>query len=473
MEKKNEISVLIPKPLDQLPENLQNWIYSFAGYLGILLDRILPDQIRISIEEMLSKVDDEKLVVVLLSPDFDTQSEIIKTIQKISDRDIKRMAESGMRIQRIFKVCLLPVASELQPEFMRNYTDYQVCETEVSMEEISFDTGVKSPIWPVMVDLAYDISSSVIDMVDLKMGKPKDTTGPTIFLAEVNPEQKENRDALKRELIQFGYNVVPYRQLAGDAKEIEKRINELLSQALFAIHIVGNEYGDPLSGLEYSLVDFQLQLSSAYSGSPETKEELQRIIWFPPDLKPADDKQKQFVEKLVRQEETLKIAEIMQTPLELLKSIVRRKISKKVVESEKESKVALPDKPFIYLIHEMKYEKEVEPVLSWFRDRDIAMIWTGMAVSTENIVSLHHHYLANCTGVLIHYPGGNVPWINSKMKDLLKAPGFGRTGPIKAMAVMVQNGDQFESAISNLDIIPIPKGKTAVNFDKFLEKINQ
>jgi len=59
------------------------------------------------------------------------------------------------------------------------------------------------------------------------------------------------------------------------------------------------------------------------------------------------------------------------------------------------------------------------------------------------------------------------------MKDLLKAPGFGRTEPIKAMAVMVQNGKEFESMISNVDVFPIKKGTSEINFDKFLEKINQ
>jgi hypothetical protein len=59
------------------------------------------------------------------------------------------------------------------------------------------------------------------------------------------------------------------------------------------------------------------------------------------------------------------------------------------------------------------------------------------------------------------------------MKDLLKAPGFGRTEPIKAMAVMVQNGSEFESRISDVDVIPITKGTSEVSFDKFLEKINQ
>ncbi|GEM_PF-4502640 len=473
MEKKNEISILIPRPLDQLPENLQNWIYSFAGYLGILLDRILPDQIRISIEEELSKVDDEKMVVVLLTPDFTAESDVIKAVQKIAVRDTKRMAELGGRILRIFKVCLLPVASELQPEFMRNYTDYQICETGVKPEEVSFDTGIKSPIWSVLVDLAYDISHSVTELTNLKKGKPKDDIGPTIFLAETHPEQKANRDALKREMIQFGYNVIPDLHLSGDAAEIEKSVNDLLKETSLAIHIVGNKYGDPLAGSKYSLVELQLQLSSAFGGSSKSKEEFQRIIWFPPDLNPSDIQQQLFIEKLVRQEETLRVAEIVQTPLELLKSIVRRRILKKERESEREGKITLPDKPFVYLIHEIKHEKEIEPVISWFRDREIAMIWTGMAVSTENIVSLHHQYLANCAGVLIHYPGNNLPWISSKMKDLLKAPGFGRPEPIKAMAVIVHDGSKFESTISNLDIIPLKKGTTEVNFDNFLEKINQ
>jgi len=473
MEKKTEISILIPERLDQLPENLQHWIYNFAGYLGILLDRILPDQTRISIEKELLKIDDNKMVVLLLSHDFIAKNDLIKEIQKISDQDNKRMAASGIRIPRIFKVCILPLATEQQPEFLRDYIDYQVCPAGMKIEDISFATGMKSTIWSVLVDLAYDISGSVMNMMDIKLGKQKGHRGPTIYLAETNPGQKENRDALRRELIQFGYHVVPYKPLSGDATKIEKSINDLLHEASFAIHIVGNEYGDPLPGSKYSLVELQLRLSSTVEDSSVQKGNFQRVIWFPPDLKPSDVKQQLFIENLIRQEETMQIAEIVQTPLELLKSIVRRRISKKDEESEKMGKVSLPEKPFIYLIHEKKYEKEIEPVLSWFRKQKIDIIWTGMVTSAENLVQLHRHYLANCSGVLIHYSGDNVPWISSKLKDLLKAPGFGRKHPIKAMAVMVQNGDKFAPPISGLDIISIPKGTKAVNFDNFLEKINQ
>lgn len=472
MDKKSEICILIPKPLDELPQNLHNWIYSFAGYLSILLDRILSDQTRISIEKELPKAGDDQMVIFLISPDFLAESDYIKAVQKISDQDNKRLAESAVMTHRIFKVCIMPVPTEQQPEFMREYTDYQICQTEINVEDVSFDTGIKSPVWSVLVDLAYDISGSVVDMMDVKMGKQKDHTGPAIFLAETTPDQKENRNALKRELIQFGYNVIPYRHLSGDAAEIEKTVTDLLKEASFAIHIVGNEYGDPLSGSEYSIVDQQLRLSST-GGQSETGEDFQRIIWLPPDHKPSDEKQQLFVEKLVRQEETIKIAEIVQTPLELLKSIVRKKITGKDKRSEETGKIILPEKPFVYLIHEEKYKKEIEPVISWFREQKTEMIWSGMAASAENLVSLHRHYLANCSGVLIHYSGENVPWISSKMKDLLKAPGFGRTEPIKAMAVMVQNGNEFESSISTVDVFPIKKGTSEVNFKNFLEKINQ
>lgn len=473
MEKKKEISILIPERLDQLPENLQHWIYNFAGYLGILLDRILPDQTRISIEKELLKIDDNKMVVLLLSPDFIAKNDLIKEIQKISDQDNKRMAASGIRIPRIFKVCILPLATEQQPEFLRDYIDYQVCPAGMKIEDISFATGMKSTIWSVLVDLAYDISGSVMNMMDIKLGKQKGHRGPTIYLAETNPGQKENRDALRRELIQFGYHVVPYKPLSGDVTKIEKSINDLLNEASFAIHIVGNEYGDPLPGSKYSLVELQLRLSSIAGDSSARKDSFQRIIWFPPDLNPSDVKQQLFIEKLIRQEETMKVAEIVQTPLELLKSIVRRRISKKDEAFEKMSEVPLPDPPFVYLLHEKKYEKEIEPVLSWFRKQNVNLISTGMVASVENIVRLHRYYLANCTGVLIHYSGDNAPWISSKLKDLLKAPGFGRIGPFKAMALMIQNGDKFKSPIANLQIIPIAEGVETVNFENFLDKINQ
>lgn len=451
---------------------MQNWMYSFAGYLGILLDRILPEKTRISIEKELPKSDDQ-MVIFLVSPDFLAETDYMKTVQKFSARDTKRMIETNAIAHRIFKVCFMSVPTNQQPDFIQEYTDYQVCEAEIKMEDISFDTGIKSPVWSVLVDLAYDISGSVIEMRDIMTGTPKEQSGPTIFLAETTDDQRENRNALKRELIHFGYNVIPHRHLSGDAAEIEQKINDLLSNASFAIHIVGNKYGEPLAGMDVSLVDLQLKLSSSIEEPAETGEDFQRIIWFPPDLKSADEKQELFVEKLVRQEETLKIAEIVQTPLELLKTIVKKKISGKDKESMEAGSVSLPEKPFVYLIHEEKFKNELEPVLNWFKEKNIDVIWSGMAAEADNIVSLHRHYLSNCSGVLIHYSGNNVPWISSKMKDLLKAPGFGRTEPIKAMAVMVQNGSEFESRISEVDVIPITKGTSEVSFDKFLEKINQ
>lgn len=473
MDKKSEISVLIPKPLAELPENLQNWVSSFAAYLGILLDRIIPDHGLISVENELKKSGDDKMVIFLISPDFVADEGYMRVIQKLSDQENKRMTNASVIAQRIFKVCIMPIATGKQPDFMHEYTDYQICQTEIDADDLLFDTGIKSPVWSVLVDLAYDIAGSVLDSSDVESTTQKDHTGPTLFLAETTSDQLENRNALRRELIQFGFTVVPHKHLSGDAAEIEKTVNDLIKEASSAIHIVGNEYGDPLQGSEYSLLDLQLRLSSEAGDPTDLKEDFQRIIWFPPDQKPTDEKHEMFLEKLVRQEETMKVAEIVQTPLELLKSIVRKKISGKDKKSRSDPKVTLPEKPFVYLIHEEKFENEIEPVISWFREQNTEMIWSGMMASSENIVSLHRQYLSNCSGVLIHYSGDNIPWISSKMKDLLKAPGFGRTEPIKAMAVMVQNGNKFESMISNVDVYQIKKGTSEMNFDNFLEKINQ
>jgi len=140
MDKKNEICVLIPKPLAELPENLQNWVSSFAAYFGILLDRIIPDHSLISVENELKKSGDDKMVIFLISPDFVADEGYIRVIQKLSDQENKRMKNASVIAQRIFKVCIMPIATENQPDFMHDYTDYQICQTEIDADDLLFDT---------------------------------------------------------------------------------------------------------------------------------------------------------------------------------------------------------------------------------------------------------------------------------------------------------------------------------------------
>jgi hypothetical protein len=50
---------------------------------------------------------------------------------------------------------------------------------------------------------------------------------------------------------------------------------------------------------------------------------------------------------------------------------------------------------------------------------------------------LHKEYLRLCDAMLIYYDHANEFWLNTKLNDMRKAPGYGRTKPIQASTVLV------------------------------------
>ncbi|UCG27353.1 MAG: hypothetical protein JSV24_10295 [Bacteroidales bacterium] len=468
----NTIHILIPEPFENLPDNIKNWLSGFSEYLGILLDKILPFKPLITIDSTISGSADNQVVIFMISPDFLSDGKFVETMNGITQKVSKKEKNlpGGFLV---FKVCILPVPSEQQPEFLRTYSDYRLCHETADEEDEFTLLGVetKSPVWSVLVDLAYDISRT-LEHFTAKAGDSKPAeTGASIYLAETTQDQTENRETIKRELIHFGYQVVPRKHLLAGEGQIEEIITGLLNNSSVAIHLVGSQYGEAVPGSELSIVDLQLKLSAKTGESEDAGEEFERIIWFPPDLKPEDEKQRLFIENLIREEETEKTTEIVQTPLEALKSIIRKKVLQGKREMTEEQEI-LPDQPFVYLIHEERFNSEIEPLLSLFREKKTEVVWSGKTSSMSNVVTQHRHCLANCTGVLIYYSGDNLPWMTSKIKDLLKAPGYGRIKPIKAKAVILRDGGEFASPLSDVDIIPLEKDIPEGTFNNFLEKIN-
>lgn len=476
MESNQEIHILIPNPLEEFPENLNLWLTNFSEYLAFLLGKIMPVTSRISFHHELPETRGNQVMVFLISPVFLSDEAYVKKLEKLSLL-IREKDKDELKRARIFKVCILPAPSEEQPQFLQNYTGYNLfpldqVETE-SPDLKTFDRDIKNFMWSILVDLAYDISKSLAEYTAISFPVEIKAGLKTVFLAETTEDQEMNREVLKRELEQYGHQVIPGKHLPKEISEIEEVVSEQLSQSSLVIHLVGNQYGDLLEGKDYSLIDLQLRLSAKSGELPGKGEDQEKIIWLPPDLKPADEKQQLFIENLIRQEETEKVAEIVQTPLEALKSIVRKKLSGRESKSDVDSDITVPDEPFVYLIHEGAVSEDVEHIGSWFDQHQTQVISSGGAKAVKNVVSQHRMHLTKCEAVIIYYKGKNLPWINSKLKDLLKAPGLGRKDPFKAKAVVSHNKFDFDPGSYGIDTIALKDGILPDTFDKFLEKINQ
>ena len=55
--------------------------------------------------------------------------------------------------------------------------------------------------------------------------------------------------------------------------------------------------------------------------------------------------------------------------------------------------------------------------------------------------ALHQDNLLTCDAVLVYYGAAPKAWVDIKLRELLKAPGYGRPGPIAVQAVYIAPPD--------------------------------
>jgi len=165
--------------------------------------------------------------------------------------------------------------------------------------------------WLKLVDLAFEINKSYSKAFESKKIK--------VFLADVNSKSRSVRDEIKRDLQRRGYEIVPHVSIPNDLKKAKDLINRSLKEANLSIHILGKEYGKDVQGGDRSIVDLQNQLAAEYCKNSGSK--LKRIVWQSPDDIIKDQKQREFIDDLVKSPELLAGAEFLKIPIEYLKSL--------------------------------------------------------------------------------------------------------------------------------------------------------
>ena len=457
---KNTIYICFPSFEKDSKDFNNQWIRRFSEYLNILLNRLLADPSDVvlcedfkidkkhSIISLFDDNDKNPLLVLPVSPEIITNKEFTEVLNRINEKNKK---DPEYLISGVFKVLMYPVSQNDQPDFLKKLRDYNLYD-DTDINNLPF--APHQPAWQRLIDLAYDIYDVLLPK-DAEAAMSESTAKKsTVFLAETTQDQENIRDNIKRELIQSGYEVLPKNPLPSSPDLAKDIINKSIEQSELAIHIVGNEYGELMKDSEVSLIEFQLDTVL----KNEKVSDLDEIIWLPPDLKPESDFHNQYIDRLRKMVLSGQSSEVIQAPVEVLKTMVRKKLSGTSQHTKTESESVTTKGKFIYLIHEFDYIQDVKKITSDFQEGDIQIIDSNRLGSVENPVKWHRENLVACDGVLIYYPGDNAPWINSKLVDIVKAPGYGRTKPFREKIILV--GDKFKDSlnnIANVDIVEMKK----------------
>lgn len=461
-------------------KNELGWVSQFKKFLELMLNQVLGEKSTILLKadydsKATPTMEKVGVLVPILSKEFVQSGQCLDLLETFSRANM--LVEKGRN--RIFKVFKTPLSVQEQPPRLRDLIGYDMYQLDPDSGEIReytdyFSTEAERQYWMKMVDLAYDIYDTLVFLKDDE-GRVETRNifkRKTIYLAETGHDLSVQRNIIKRELQRHGYVVLPNQTLPGNVNELEKLVQRDLNESNLSIHLIGSSYGEIPEGSERSVVDIQNKLAAEKSARVKASgEEFTRLIWISPTLTNASEKQKAFIESIKRDVEAQEGAEILQTPLEDFKNIMREEL----VESGERKVTEDVSGRIVYLMHDRVDDHDVKPLKEAIEKSGFKVVLPEFEGELLELRKKHIDNLRNFDAAIIYKGKVNEQWVRMKALDLLKAPGFGRKKPIIGKAIITAPGcmisdDNFRN--QNLRVIESDPLRPAESLKSLLQEFN-
>lgn len=439
-----EIFLYVPEG-DQSPsEQTLKWVSNFNRILQVGLNQFHQAKARLvntifttnDLEEIIKK--SPIVIQLILSENID------------KNKLIQDYAENGkINVNQVIQIQYLPVKIDINKQEQiktLNFFD------ETGSKSLKLDENIekiRDDVWLKFLDLSMEIRRIISE---LSTKESKDRKTKSVFLAYTSVDQNSNRKILEREIQQLGYTIYDPSKVIYNADQFKDFVNQSISTSSLSLHIIGNSELPMVQGQDISLVEYQNKLFVEYINANK-KAQVFRLVWIPPDIKPKTEKQKTYIESFMHQVEAMSNTEIVQAPIEVFKSIIQRKLSthqdKSVVESTKES----INNKSVYVIYNQSETDKVNKIIDEFEKKNISVLKTEKLQSNIESLRLHHKNLVQCDAVLIFQSENNRLWLNSKISDILKAPGIGRKKKYAAKALYAPNNSAVITGLRDLIVL--------------------
>ncbi|MBL6445901.1 hypothetical protein JMN32_06255 [Fulvivirga sp. 29W222] len=480
---KIDILIIYADADNQPNDHGKQWVTEFKRFLELMLIQVLGEKPNILLKSehdsiAASDMKEVGTLIPIISPAFIESGECLDTLEEFYNT-------VNTEHQRVFKVIKKPLTIEEQPTKLRDLIGFNLYNINLDSGEATdyedfFSLEAEQDFWMKMVDLAYDIHEGLIllKQKDSGAGIKPIFSRRSIYLAETGHDLTIQRNIIKRELQRHGYKVLPDRNLPQNINELKDEIKKDVEESSLSIHLIGSSYGEIPGGSDRSIVDIQNQIASEKSSTLKDKSEFSRLIWISPKLQNASEKQLAFIESVKRDLSSIEGAEILQTPLEDFKNIVREELIEigidKKLNRRETGNVEQNGKANVYLLYDKTDEKEAAPLKKFINGSGYNVLIPSFK---GELLNLRQHHIANLRdfdAAIVFQNNVNDQWVRMKLLDLLKAPGFGRRKPIQGKAIMSNKDKQMDwSSYKNHNIMVIDgTGKDALNDVKiFLEDI--
>jgi hypothetical protein len=385
----------------------------------------------------------------------------------------------GVRVRdksRIFKVLKTPVALEEHPpelEALLGYEFFKIDQETGKVRELDeiFGPDAQRDFWLKLDDLAHDLCATLKLLHEEGVAEPQREPSTTVYLAATTGELKDDWLAIKRDLEQHGYAVLPDRPLPLHHAQAIEQVRADLNRCQMSVHLVGSTYSLVPEGGRESLIELQHELAVQRSA----KGQFVRLIWIPPGLKVDDDRQDRVIQSLRMDPRTRGNADLLETPLEDLRTVITSWLDREPGTDTKPPAAAGSDAPQLYLLYDRRDQPAVLPWADYlFRER-FEVLHPLFEGDESDIREYHEENLRACAGALIFYGSANEAWLRRKLRELKKSVGYGRsTSPVVAVGMIGDKTPEKERFRTHeAMLIPLWGGLSPDLLQPFMERVRQ
>ncbi|MEX2272078.1 MAG: hypothetical protein WD690_11425 [Vicinamibacterales bacterium] len=398
-------------------------------------------------ETLIEKLHRVAVLVTVVSPRY-VKSEW--TIRELKEFYAAAEEQGGIRVgdkARVFKVLKTPVALEKTPPELRMLLGYEFFKVEPETGKIRefdeiFGPDAQREFLTKLDDLAHDLvalleqiyagdtalhqpgsgPAAVLTSAAAIASNPKASRG-AVYLAETTSDLREPRELLRRDLQQHGYTVLPAQALPLVAEEAETFIRESLARCCMSVHLLGRYYGVVPEGGLTSLTELQHELAAARAEDGT----FQRLLWAPQGQQVTDERQVNVIERVRLDPRMHDRADLLETPFEDLRTTIHEWLTRET-KSAKPGDPSLPagSVPQLYVVADQRDVELIHPWADALFEQRVEVIRPWFDGDESEIRAYHEENLTLCDGVLIFYGAGNELWLQRKLRELQKAPAYGR-----------------------------------------------
>jgi hypothetical protein len=354
-------------------------------------------------------------------------------------KDNSNLINNLIQNKQVYLICLAPVDVHIYLKGNFFYSNFYEYSFEQDTKRINpFTIDINSNLWVELVNIGSF----------LKTNEHKNKIN-NVCIAWCSEELSSYRKLLASELQHNGYSVVLLNY-----DENENNLMSKFSSCEYMIHPFGSHKSDKLylNGLPSDR--FQMEVAADFSNKyPDSK--MKRFVWEMPEKNKVDDENQAYLLNLASNKYLLQNAEYLKIDFSKFKTILISDIKRREIDS----------------LYALQHSKSIVNILCIYQDSDNREMELASKIKYNLSPGIHlinlpdtyitlrrfRSYLVDAEVVIVFYFEENAKWLNSKLIEIIKAPGYGRSKKWIAKYLVTTDKSIIEEPelVENFEIISL------------------